>query len=422
MTATLTAGGNAPLPAAREMKVTLRAAQGHADLIALLLDAADRADGDEGVVLFSHPVSAGGAVRLDQATDTITVDVGALPAAVERVLVVAQADGAPDVTGCGTLTAEVSADGSVAASASFSPLPAVATLRMVELYRRQGAWKVRALGDGYAEGLAKLLTVHGVEVTDDPAPQAVAPAPPAADPISLEKQRRVELVKKIEASGSVDLVKRFETAAVSLDKAGLTGQRAEVLLVLDVSGSSRGLFRRGTYQQLAERAMAAGLLFDDNGTIDTWLFDSRLREGQPVQLETVAGWADRAAKTPGIWGMTSYAPPIEAISETVQRGQSMPVFVFFVTDGGNQDRPETERAIKAAAGKPVFWKFMAIGHEDDFPFLQQLDDLTGREVDNADFFAVVDPLSLSDDEFYALVVQEFHGWLAAVRQAGILGS
>ncbi len=185
MTIALTAGANATLPDAKTATVQLQAATGHADLIALLLDASDRADGDDGVVLFSHLVSAGGAVSLDLPSDTLTVDLAALPAAVERVLVVAQADGTPDVTPCATLTAIVAADGVRVAEAAFSSLPAVATLQLVELYRRGGHWKVRALGDGYADGLAKLLTVHGVDVTDEPtAASAAAPEPAASTPKS----------------------------------------------------------------------------------------------------------------------------------------------------------------------------------------------------------------------------------------------
>ena len=182
MTIALAPGANAAIPAAQTITVTLGARSGHADLIALLLDSAGRADGDNGVVLFSQPVSAGGAVSLDLASDTVSVTLASLPSAVERVLIVAQADGTPDVTGCGALTATVTADSTPVATATFDGLPAVATLQLVELYRRQGAWKVRALGDGYAEGLSKLLTVHGVEVLDEPAAPAQAAAPPAAAP------------------------------------------------------------------------------------------------------------------------------------------------------------------------------------------------------------------------------------------------
>ncbi len=49
---------------------------------------------------------------------------------------------------------------------------------MVEVYQRGGAWKVRAVGQGYANGLAGIATDFGVSVEEEPAPQA-APAAPA---------------------------------------------------------------------------------------------------------------------------------------------------------------------------------------------------------------------------------------------------
>ncbi len=188
MSLALTPGANAPLPNAASVSVRLQAATGHADLIALLLDEHGRADGDNGVVLFSQPMSAGGAVSLDLASDTVSISVGSLPPGVERVLIVAQADGTPDVTPCATLTTHVNADGAPVATASFSDLPKVATLQLVELYRRGGAWKVRALGDGYADGLAKLLSVHGVDVTDTPAPPAASASAQASAPVQAPAQ------------------------------------------------------------------------------------------------------------------------------------------------------------------------------------------------------------------------------------------
>ncbi|MFD4246060.1 TerD family protein [Streptomyces sp. NPDC058525] len=71
----------------------------------------------------------------------------------------------------------------------------------VELYRRQGAWKVRAVGQGYADGLTALFTDQGLTapaaaelaarvhacvaapVAPDPVPVAPDPAPPAT-PVS----------------------------------------------------------------------------------------------------------------------------------------------------------------------------------------------------------------------------------------------
>ncbi|WP_354700339.1 hypothetical protein DSM112329_00608 [Paraconexibacter sp. AEG42_29] len=177
----LTPGSNAALPPAGRIEVAVTYDRQHADVICILLDASDKADGDSGVALFSQPVCAGGAVRLDPAADRVTVDLTSLPPAVERVLVVANADTAPTIDQTGGVSVSITADGAPAASVRFDRPPAFATVQLIELYQRGGTWKVRALGDGYAAGLAKLLSVHGIETSGDPAP-APAAAPPPAPP------------------------------------------------------------------------------------------------------------------------------------------------------------------------------------------------------------------------------------------------
>lgn len=252
------------------------------------------------------------------------------------------------------------------------------------------------------------------------AAQAAAPAR-SAPPVDLEKQRRVNLQKRVEATGSVSLVKSFQAAAVSLDKTGLTGVRAEVILVLDVSGSSLKLFRQGVYHQLVERFLAAALHFDDDGVIPAYLFDSRLHDAPDITLDNVERWSRDVAARMDLWGTTSYAPPIEAVTRTLRRGNAVPTYVAFVTDGGNQDRKQATQAIRDASALPAFFQFMAIGRENEFPFLQKLDELSGRTVDNAGFFAVPDPAALSDAEFYGKIMIEFPLWLKSARSAGVLG-
>jgi stress response protein SCP2 len=69
--------------------------------------------------------------------------------------------------------------------ASFVPtgLGPEKALLLVEVYRRQGAWKVRAVGQGYATGLAGIATDFGISV-DDPGPSTPAAPPPPPMPSS----------------------------------------------------------------------------------------------------------------------------------------------------------------------------------------------------------------------------------------------
>ena len=52
----------------------------------------------------------------------------------------------------------------------------------LELYRRSGVWKVRAVGQGYAGGLADLVTDHGVVVDATPSQQPATPSQQPAMP------------------------------------------------------------------------------------------------------------------------------------------------------------------------------------------------------------------------------------------------
>ncbi|GCD47344.1 hypothetical protein GKJPGBOP_07110 [Streptomyces paromomycinus] len=161
------------------------------DASALLLTAAGKVRDDTDFVFYNQPAHASGAVRHegkrpagDTAADSLSVDLARLEPAVERVVLAASADGGTFGQVAG-LHIRVLDAGSGAELARFDSQDATAETAFVlgELYRRQGAWKFRAVGQGYATGLAGLATDFGISVEEEPpAPPAAAPAPPAAVP------------------------------------------------------------------------------------------------------------------------------------------------------------------------------------------------------------------------------------------------
>ncbi|WP_208641012.1 TerD family protein, partial [Streptomyces carpinensis] len=58
-------------------------------------------------------------------------------------------------------------DGTELVSYTLTGLDAESAVIALELYRRQGDWKVRAVGQGYAGGLAELLTDQGLPRAHD---------------------------------------------------------------------------------------------------------------------------------------------------------------------------------------------------------------------------------------------------------------
>lgn len=99
------------------------------------------------------------------------VDLDAVPAEVHQVnllLALPVGAGGPDRFGvtAAPFVAVMAKDGSELASFTITGLDTETALVAVELYRRQGAWKVRAVGQGYAGGLAQLLADQGMAQAD----------------------------------------------------------------------------------------------------------------------------------------------------------------------------------------------------------------------------------------------------------------
>ncbi|MFI1159801.1 TerD family protein [Streptomyces sioyaensis] len=176
----MTPGSNLPLSAVRvAVDVT---APVRLDVSGLLLAADGKVRSDDDFVFYNQP-SAPGVTHSAAAAggDTITVDTAAVPEGIDKIVVTASLD-TPGATFAGTEptgTVRNADDGSVLASFTPPQLGTETALVVVEIYRRGGGWKVRAVGQGYANGLAGIATDFGVSVEEPAAPAAAPQAPPA---------------------------------------------------------------------------------------------------------------------------------------------------------------------------------------------------------------------------------------------------
>lgn len=85
------------------------------------------------------------------------------------------------------MTATLSENDSVTAAFVSAATSGETALICLEVYRRGPAWKLRAVGQGYAGGLAVLLTGHGVDIDGEPAQPSQATQPEAqtvVDPLA----------------------------------------------------------------------------------------------------------------------------------------------------------------------------------------------------------------------------------------------
>ncbi|MFI1571033.1 TerD family protein [Streptomyces anulatus] len=186
----MTPGSNIPLSAAR-VAVDV-AAPVRLDVSGLLLTTDGKVRSDDDFIFYNQPSGPGVTYRSGggSAPDAIVVDTAAVPPGIEKIVVTASPDAAGQTFQGVEPTATVRNADDGSALATFTPpqLGAETALVVIEIYLRNGAWKARAVGQGYANGLAGIATDFGVSVEEPAAPVAppapVAPAPVAAAPVA----------------------------------------------------------------------------------------------------------------------------------------------------------------------------------------------------------------------------------------------
>ncbi|MEV0342772.1 TerD family protein [Nocardia sp. NPDC050713] len=156
-----------------------------ADASALLL-VGGKVRSDNDFVFYNQPLHPSGSVRHEgkqqgpTVLDVLSVQLAQVEPQVETVVIAASSDGGTFGQFQGLYVRVLdAANGAEVARFDSTGATTETAFVLGELYRRQGAWKFRAVGQGYASGLAGLATDFGISVDDDPAPAAQQSAPPA---------------------------------------------------------------------------------------------------------------------------------------------------------------------------------------------------------------------------------------------------
>lgn len=263
-------------------------------------------------------------------------------------------------------------------------------------------------------------------------------------PISLDKVEST-------APGLVSLAK---TAKISLEKRNLFGTKAKVAVVMDYSGSMSREYSSGRVQNLTERILALATQLDDDGAIDFFVFDSSAAYLGEVPLDNYAGAVTRLTEGRRM-GTTDYAGAFRLVRDhfgfappkLVQQAGSEkkglfgrkkkvegavdvalpdnlrpagePVFAIFLTDGAPNSKPQAVQSLIEVSTAPIFWKFLSIGAES-FEFLQKLDDLEERVIDNADYKPIGSIDALSDEQLIEALLDEYGEYVAEAKRLGMV--
>lgn len=231
---------------------------GPLDLSAVVLGADGRVSGDADLVFFNQPSAPG--VRLQGVS--LAVDAARLRAGAVRVVLLASA--ADGVSAVPRTRLSVAAGGRPVATCAVGAGGGETVVQLAEVYRRGSGWRLRALGDGYADGLAGLARVFGVEVDDEPG-RDDEDASPAAQVLALTNRERVQ---------------RGLVPVVAEPRLRLAAQRHNDDMV------ARGYFAHESPdgRTVADRVRDAGYPYA--------LVAENIAAGQRTPAEVVQGWMD----------------------------------------------------------------------------------------------------------------------------------
>jgi len=427
----LITGSNAPLPNDPMLEITVEWADSPAelDVSCFMVNEQGKVPSDHYFIFYNQAEDPQRHVRFEQLTSRsvrFAINLaGLMSSPIQKCVFAATLDGPgtfSEVKGC-KITAKIA--GSEIQYESNEG-KSEKTLVLVELYRHQSWFKLRAIGRGFNGGLKPLAESHGV-VVEEPVTEAaseVAASAPSAPkpastltPVSNPPEAKVNLTK-------IDLLKK--KVKVSLEKKRMDTIKARVAVVLDASGSMANLYQKGTVQRAFEKVLAIAACMDDDGVMDVWFFASKSKRTRSVTENDYEDYVKKTYPGPKIFGGLGAGNNEPLVMEDVikrytkeEPSDVLPTYVIFFSDGGIYETKKISKLLIDSSKSNIFWQFVGLGNAK-FGVLEELDNLQGRFIDNANFFALRDLDTVSDEELYDRIFNEFPDWLRQAREKGIL--
>lgn len=433
----LTTGANAPIGQTEQLRVRVEWGSAPADLdvSCFMVGENGKVPSDDYFIFYNQDASPGGQVRYERTGPNgvvFTIRTNELdPKTIAKCVFSATLDGAgtfADVQGC-RIVAET-ANGEI--RYEITEATQERSLVFMELYRHSSGLKLRAVGRGFNGGLQPLAEAHGVEIESETAPEPAASAPSASVPAAAPNPTPVPEPVAAKPTppepaaplGKIDLLKR--KVSISLEKKNIAHEKARVAVVFDASGSMSQLYTKGTVQRAFERILAVSARMDDDGIMDVWFFATKMMRAPSVTERDYEDYVKKTYPGPTMKSKLGFGNNEPVVIEDIikkytkeDRDDRTPTYIIFFSDGGIYETKKISKLLIEHSDKPIFWQFVGLGNAN-YGVLQQLDNLRGRVVDNADFFALDDLDRVSDEELYDRLLNEFPSWLREVRAKGIL--
>lgn len=395
------------------------------DIALFGLDSQGKLSNEAYMIFYNQPQSPCGSLKLSQNTGqqvSFDVNLATLNPQIERLVLTLTIDGHQTMAQLPAMTIDLQSQQQTVASFPIdgSMFQQEKALMALELYKKDNIWRMNAVGQGFNGGLAALIKHFGGEVAEA-VPTQAAPTTPQLSKIDLKKKISLEKAEKTGNASIIDLTKK---SLIQLEKKNLLDVQARVALVLDASGSMNHQYHNGDVQKVVDRLMPLAINFDNDGRFECWAFAQYTTQLDDVTLSNVNQFIETTKRGWRNWQVgariNEEIPAIEAVINYYQQfNDGVPVYVLFISDGGVGSGRQMQKVLTQAAMLPIFWQFVGIGGRN-YGVLEKLDDMTGRIVDNCNFFALDCITSISDERLYELLLEEFPSWLNEAKVKGVI--
>lgn len=223
----------------------------------------------------------------------------------------------------------------------------------------------------------------------------------------FKKEKELECEIKIDNTLETHKI-NLEKTIVNLSKeknVDISKNKANVIFAIDVSGSMSNSFYNGTLQKLLNKIFTLALSIDDDGKLKVYSFNNSTKKQHDVDIKNYKNYI---SDNLNISGGTSYSPVIRLIDKNENLSKN--TLIIFITDGDNDDKLKFEEEIRNISNKNCFIQFVGIGNES-FTYLEKLDNLKNRKVDNTGFEKFEDIYNLSDNDLYLGLLSQYADWL-----------
>ncbi|WP_157040548.1 VWA domain-containing protein [Polaromonas naphthalenivorans] len=375
---------------------------------------------DEYMIFFNQPKTSCGGISLSFTNNLamFACDLNKLPATVESLSFTAAIDASQTMNQMQSGYFRFLSNNSEIGRFNFygSDFNNEKSLMLGDIYRKNGEWRFNAFGQGFNGGLSALLEHFGGE-------EDITPLVSSVQKVQLSKALSLEKKLEKEAPQLLSLAKKL---SISLEKNQLQDVIAKVAIVIDASGSMSASYKNGTIQAVIDRIVLLAARLDDDGNLDTWFYASSHKKYLDMTISNVKDYLDKNTESGFLGiikglGVGNNEPPVmQEVLETY-KNSNLPALVIFITDGGIDKASSIKQILIEASNYPIFWQFVGVAGSG-YGILEELDNMKGRAIDNAGFFAVDDLKKIKDEELYNRLLSEFPVWLKEAKKKGILAN